>query len=116
MKITILDVSLVKNRHKHSKILKVLSLSLSFQFFEYLSLSLSILQISCEFRKRKDKIKKKNYFLSINFDFFLIFKIDTQIHTENFFFFFNFFSKFARDLQNTETQNQILKKLKITQT
>jgi hypothetical protein len=46
--------------------------------------------------------------LSINFDFFLIFKIDTQIHTQKLFF-FNFklcHSIFARDLQNTQTQTQ----------
>ena len=46
--------------------------------------------------------------LSINFNFFLISKIDSQIHTQkiNFFLFLFFYSylKFARDLQNTQTQ------------
>ena len=46
--------------------------------------------------------------LGINFDFFLIFKIDTQIHIQKIIF-FNFklpFSKFARDSKNTQTQTQ----------
>jgi len=42
--------------------------------------------------------------LSINLDFFLIFKIDTQIHTQKKKFFSLYFklsfSKFARDSQN----------------
>jgi hypothetical protein len=45
--------------------------------------------------------------LGINFDFFLIFKIDTQIHSQKiiFFYFKLFYSKFARDSQSTQTQN-----------
>ena len=52
--------------------------------------------------------------LSINFDFFLIFKIYIQIHTRKIIFFLYFklsYSKFARDLQNTQTQNQNSQKI-----
>jgi len=46
--------------------------------------------------------------LSINFDFFLIFKIDAQ----NLFFYLKLsYSKFARDLQNTQTQNSNTQKI-----
>ena len=44
--------------------------------------------------------------LSISFDFFLIFKIDTQISTQNIFFYLKLsFTKFASNLQKTQTQN-----------
>jgi hypothetical protein len=55
--------------------------------------------------------------LSIKF-FFLILKIDTQIHTQKlnlFFFILNYLIRnFARDLQNTQTQtqNSITQKIK----
>ena len=56
---------------------------------------------------------------SVNFDFFfLIFKIDTRIHSQKLIFYFYFklsYSKFARDFKNTQTQTQISKKMK-TQT
>jgi len=55
---------------------------------------------------------------SVNFDFFfLIFKIDTRIHSQkpNFFYFKLSYSKFTRDFQNTQTKTQISKKMK-TQT
>ena len=47
--------------------------------------------------------------LSINFDFFLIFKIDTQIHTQKLEFFTCILNYLIRNLQeickNTQTQN-----------
>jgi hypothetical protein len=64
------------------------------------------------------KWKKKFCFWVSILIFFLISKIDTQIHTQKQFFIFHFQlsnSKFARDLQNNQTQTQKLKKLK-TQT
>jgi hypothetical protein len=98
----------------HSKILKGLRLEWVFNILSIwvLSLSLSILQISCKFCKRLFKIKKKIIifwvwiWVSIMI-FFLVFKINTQIHTEKiiFFYFKLSFSKFTRDLQKTQTQN-----------
>jgi len=44
--------------------------------------------------------------LSINFDYFLIFKIDTQIHTQKTIFLFSILNCLFRSLQNTQTQTQ----------
>ncbi len=99
----------------HPKILKGFSLGLSFEFFEYLSFEFEYEYFE-NFLQNSKKIiqdKKKIYFLSvdlsISFDFFLIFKIDTQIHTQKIKIFFYLklsFSNFARNSQNTYTQAQ----------
>jgi hypothetical protein len=55
--------------------------------------------------------------LSINLNFFLTFKVYTQIHTQKIKKFFWYFklsnSKFAKDLQNFQTQNPNPNTLKI---
>jgi len=84
-------------------------LGLSFQVFDYLSFKFecfaNLLQIS------KIILKKFFYFLSIdlsiNFDFFLVFKIDTQIHTQK----IN-----EKDSQNTLTQNSNTQKIENSNT
>ena len=51
--------------------------------------------------------------LSVNFDFFLVFKIDIQIHAQTllFFLYFKLYnSKFARDFKNTQSKNPNTKK------
>ena len=52
--------------------------------------------------------------LSINFKNYKKIKIDTQIDTQKikkFFYFKLYFSKFARDSQNTQTQNSNTQKI-----
>jgi len=60
-----------------------------------------------------------HYIQTYGLDFFLIFKIYTQIHNQKLNFCFVYFklsySKFARDLQNAQTQthNSITQKIEI---
>jgi hypothetical protein len=95
------------------KILKGLSLGLSFEFeFEYFS---NLLQLS----KKIIQNIKKNYFLSMD-QIVSILKIRKKLKLilksilkkYSFFLYFKLsFSKFARDLQNTQTQNSNTQKI-----
>jgi len=74
--------------------------------------------LSINLRLKLIKIEIYTQILSINFDFFLIFKIDTQIHTQklNFFFILNYLIRNLQEIcKILKLKTQILKKL-ISQT